>query len=279
MKLPVYPTIPTAHTIQEFGNVDWSMYSKTEGKHMGIDIGVTSGLPGADIYAVYHGMVVEVGYKVQGGYGKRVRIEHENGQYSTLYAHLHSIDVVEGAEVLAGQKIGTMGGNTDDPQRGTSSGTHLHFEVILQIPVANSIRTSLGYTVDPFAYLLGRYFLAPVGYGEVVSPDGVKIRSTPDATSNKNKIGVVYFRNPVTLMAVDPPTGVGDQWARLWALREEWVAIRYKSQQLIRLTTPPVVVEPPDDPHADPTGQFEAGYNAALDDMAAHIASLRKIKA
>jgi murein DD-endopeptidase MepM/ murein hydrolase activator NlpD len=56
--------------------------------------------------------------------GNLVRIDHGNG-LETLYAHLSSIDVADGAHVTAGQRIGAVG------TEGNSTGPHLHFEVHL----------------------------------------------------------------------------------------------------------------------------------------------------
>jgi hypothetical protein len=82
-------------------------------------------------YAVYNvpckdtgdGVVSSVEYN-NVGYGKCVRVNHGNG-YVTIYAHLSSINVVEGQIVKAGDILGITG-NT-----GNSTGPHLHFEVRL----------------------------------------------------------------------------------------------------------------------------------------------------
>jgi murein DD-endopeptidase MepM/ murein hydrolase activator NlpD len=60
---------------------------------------------------------------MQGGYGLTVEIEHSDG-YVTRYAHCNRLLVREGDRVVAGQAVAQMG-NT-----GSSTGPHLHFEVI-----------------------------------------------------------------------------------------------------------------------------------------------------
>jgi len=61
-----------------------------------------------------------------GGYGNHVIINHGNG-LKTLYAHLQSVNVVEGQSVSQGDVLGIMG-NTGRVYGRT--GIHLHFEVI-----------------------------------------------------------------------------------------------------------------------------------------------------
>ncbi|MBO4450359.1 MAG: peptidoglycan DD-metalloendopeptidase family protein [Clostridiales bacterium] len=93
--------------------------------HSGIDI--ASGY-GAAIMAAGDGVVILVSKPVQGqntggsGYGNYCIIDHGGG-YTTLYGHARSIYVKVGQKVKAGKKIGEVGST------GTSTGSHLHFEV------------------------------------------------------------------------------------------------------------------------------------------------------
>lgn len=97
--------------------------------HKAVDIGRTH-ITGEPIIAHAAGKVIfcQTGHKNNkkatgnASYGNCVKIDHGNG-YSTLYAHLATVSVKLGQQVLAGQVIGTMG-NT-----GRSFGMHLHFEV------------------------------------------------------------------------------------------------------------------------------------------------------
>lgn len=73
------------------------------------------------IYAADAGKVVRAGWWPQ-GFGLAVEIDHGNG-YSTIYAHLSSMNVQESQTVGRGQVIGQMGAT------GRAFGTHLHFVV------------------------------------------------------------------------------------------------------------------------------------------------------
>ena len=97
--------------------------------HRGVDIANAIGTP---IHAVWDGRVIRA--SMQGGYGLTVEIEHSDG-FVTRYAHCHRLLVQEGDAVVAGQTVAQMG-NT-----GSSTGPHLHFEVI----------TSDGVAIDPTA--------------------------------------------------------------------------------------------------------------------------------
>ncbi|ANE46050.1 hypothetical protein SY83_06855 [Paenibacillus swuensis] len=94
-------------------------------QHKGIDLVGSSTVKAAD-----NGRVTFAG--VKSGYGNVVIIDHNNG-YETLYGHLKSISVSEGAKVGKGSKIGVMG-NT-----GRSTGVHLHFEVYKNGAVKNPL--------------------------------------------------------------------------------------------------------------------------------------------
>lgn len=87
--------------------------------HSGMDFTAETG---TEIYATGKGIVSKADYS-NGGYGNRVEVDHGYG-YKTLYAHMSSIAVEQGEEVVRGQVIGYVG-NT-----GTSVGPHLHYEVI-----------------------------------------------------------------------------------------------------------------------------------------------------
>jgi murein DD-endopeptidase MepM/ murein hydrolase activator NlpD len=54
-------------------------------------------------------------------YGKYIELRHPGG-YTTLYAHLHEMDVKAGQKVESGQRIGLVG------QSGGAQGVHLHYE-------------------------------------------------------------------------------------------------------------------------------------------------------
>lgn len=93
--------------------------------HTGIDISAPFGSP---IVASRPGTVILVRNPVEGqnwggsGYGNYIVIDHGDG-LATLYAHLKSTHVSTMQQVQAGDRIGSCGST------GTSTGSHLHFEV------------------------------------------------------------------------------------------------------------------------------------------------------
>lgn len=88
--------------------------------HGAIDI---TGVKNRNLYAVQSGKVIvaaKSGYN--GGAGKYVKIDHQNG-YKTTYMHMAKVYVSKGDTVTKGQVIGVMG------TTGSSTGVHLHFAV------------------------------------------------------------------------------------------------------------------------------------------------------
>ncbi len=86
--------------------------------HPGLDIAKKGRVP---IFATAAGIVTAATFNKY-GYGRSVRIAHLYG-FSTLYAHLKSIEVKRGAFVKKGDIIGYMGSS------GLSTGQHLHYEL------------------------------------------------------------------------------------------------------------------------------------------------------
>ncbi len=88
--------------------------------HKGVDFAAPKGTP---IYAGGNG-IIELA-NINGGYGKYIRIRHNNG-YKTAYAHLNNFKkgISKGVRVNQGDVIGYVG-NT-----GNSTGPHLHYEII-----------------------------------------------------------------------------------------------------------------------------------------------------
>jgi len=88
-------------------------------RHYGVDIANKVGTP---IYASDTGVVEYAGWGK--GYGNQIVIDHGGGK-KTRYAHLSKFYCKVGDEVDKGEAIGAMGST------GWSTGSHLHFEVII----------------------------------------------------------------------------------------------------------------------------------------------------
>ena len=89
--------------------------------HKGVDFAAPIGTP---IYAGGNGVIEFVGRN--GGYGKYIRIRHNNS-YKTAYAHLNNYKkgIYKGLRVNQGEVIGYVGST------GKSTGPHLHYEILL----------------------------------------------------------------------------------------------------------------------------------------------------
>lgn len=94
-----------------------------------IDIPNSIGTP---IFAADSGRIVEASYGWNGGYGNTILIDHGNGM-QTRYAHMTTL-LIRGGYVSKGQTIGRMGST------GRSTGSHLHFEVIIRGTKVNPTR-------------------------------------------------------------------------------------------------------------------------------------------
>lgn len=122
---------------------------KGSSNHRGVDFGAKRrGVAGDPIYAAAPG-IVEMARPYK-GYGNFIKINHGKGM-ETRYGHLMSYTTFEGKQVQKGEQIARMGGAKGMPGAGTSSGLHLHFELIKG-----------GTPIDPLRFL---------GISTVVKPD------------------------------------------------------------------------------------------------------------
>ncbi len=87
--------------------------------HEGTDM---AGAYGTPIYSTGDGVVIHASW--DNGYGRSVVIEHDFG-VKTRYAHMSQVRVAQGQRVSRGDQIGDMGNS------GRSTGTHLHYEVLV----------------------------------------------------------------------------------------------------------------------------------------------------
>ena len=101
--------------------------------HKGVDFAAPIGTP---IYAGGNGVVEYMGYN--GGYGKYIRIRHNN-DYKTAYAHLSNYKkgISQGVRVNQGDIIGYVGST------GRSTGPHLHYEILFKNEQINPLNLKL----------------------------------------------------------------------------------------------------------------------------------------
>ena len=112
--------------------------------HTGIDFAAYHGAP---ILSIADGEVVKVNTAVN-SYGNYICIRHETPTetFYSFYAHMKDIYLFEGQSVKQGATIGTQGGDPNlDKNPGTSTGSHLHFEI--------RKTEYYGSDVDPKGYL------------------------------------------------------------------------------------------------------------------------------
>ena len=101
--------------------------------HTGVDWATPYGTP---IFASGNGIVEKVGR--EGGYGKYVRLKHNNG-YETAYGHMSAFakGLEPGKRVRQGQVIGFVGST------GQSTGPHVHYEILVNGRFVDPMRIKL----------------------------------------------------------------------------------------------------------------------------------------
>jgi murein DD-endopeptidase MepM/ murein hydrolase activator NlpD len=101
--------------------------------HTGVDWATPYGTP---IFASGNGVVEKVG--PEGGYGKYVRLKHNNG-YETAYGHMSAFakGMEVGKRVRQGQIIGFVGST------GMSTGPHVHYEILVNGRFVDPMRIKL----------------------------------------------------------------------------------------------------------------------------------------
>ncbi len=101
--------------------------------HTGVDWATPYGTP---IFASGNGVVETVGW--EGGYGKYVKVKHNNG-YETAYGHMsaYAKGLEVGKRVRQGQVIGFVGST------GQSTGAHVHYEILVNGRFVDPMRIKL----------------------------------------------------------------------------------------------------------------------------------------
>jgi murein DD-endopeptidase MepM/ murein hydrolase activator NlpD len=101
--------------------------------HTGVDWATAYGTP---IFASGNGTVEVAGW--EGGYGKYVKLKHNNG-YETAYGHMSAFakGLEPGKQVRQGQVIGFVGST------GQSTGAHVHYEILVNGRFVDPMRIKL----------------------------------------------------------------------------------------------------------------------------------------
>jgi len=101
--------------------------------HTGVDWATAYGTP---IFAAGNGVIEKIG--LEGGYGKYIRIKHNNG-YETAYGHMSAFakGMEAGRRVRQGQVIGFVGST------GLSTGPHVHYEILVNGRFVDPMRIKL----------------------------------------------------------------------------------------------------------------------------------------
>jgi murein DD-endopeptidase MepM/ murein hydrolase activator NlpD len=131
-KFLVRKPVPTAIMRSGFGSRRHPILGYTK-MHTGVDWAAPFGTP---IYASGNGTIEKAGW--ESGYGKYIRIKHNNG-YETAYGHMTAFarGMEPGARVRQGQVIGFVGST------GESTGAHVHFEILVNGRFVDPMRIKL----------------------------------------------------------------------------------------------------------------------------------------
>ncbi|MGM4903220.1 peptidoglycan DD-metalloendopeptidase family protein [Tardiphaga sp. 866_E4_N2_1] len=151
--------------------------------HTGVDWSTPYGTP---IFASGNGVIEKAAW--EGGYGKYIRIKHNNG-YETAYGHMSAFakGMEPGKRVRQGQVIGFVGST------GMSTGAHVHYEILVN-----------GRFVDPMRVKLprGRSLEGPIMAGFEKERDRIDAQMTmrgPGArVSDAGVTGAVSPARPTT---------------------------------------------------------------------------------
>lgn len=139
--LSILDTMPTVLPVQGTISSDYgwriSPITNKKGFHVGIDIVALLGDP---IISPADGVVLRVGSKKR--LGNYIILSHA-GAITTKYGHLDEILVEEGEEVKRGTQIATIGIS------GTSTGAHLHYEVLVEGQNVNPLSFYLPFSSNP----------------------------------------------------------------------------------------------------------------------------------
>ena len=122
--LPLKPPMQYYYVSSPFGKRIHPRTKKYQ-MHKGIDM---AGTWQEEVRAAADGVVFFSGRN--GSFGKTVKIRHKHGT-TTLYGHLHKLNVKKGQYVSEGQIVGKMGST------GRVVGAHLHYEIRVDMKAVN----------------------------------------------------------------------------------------------------------------------------------------------
>jgi murein DD-endopeptidase MepM/ murein hydrolase activator NlpD len=142
IKKMLVPTEPPVKDVGLGSGFGWRIdpFTGRSALHTGLDFPAE---PGTPIFAAAGGVVVAQEFHPQ--YGNMIEVDHGN-DLITLYGHSSRVIVKKGDLIKRGQKIAEVGST------GRSTGSHLHFEVLVQ-----------GVPQDPQKFLNAGSNLAALG--------------------------------------------------------------------------------------------------------------------